>query len=390
MLAQCVSTLVPKGPLSCLFTEYRPISITPVMSKVFEKLVTVRLQRYLEACAHLPSCHFVYGKKLLGTCDALLTICQMGQKALEDGGELFLVQVDFSATFDRLNHTGFLHKLRSVSVGGSVLNIIEHFLANRTQRVVIDGVARISVPVISGVPQGSVLGPLLFLVYTSELSEILENTLVTYADNSTLLATVPSPAERVNLGESLNRDLTRISECCMRLGMLVNAIKTKAMVVSRTLTALPRFPPLLLDGRVLACEDMLRILGVNVDCKLTFESHLRAVAASAAQKLGIMRRAWSVFRDVDLIRRCFWSFILPVLEYCSPVWASAAESHLALLDRVVRNAAFMCPDIARRDLEHRRGVACLCKYYKIRENTSIPLITGCPILLFPRVIHVKL
>ena len=278
------------------------------MSKVFEKLVTVRLQRYLEACAHLPSCHFVYGKKLIGMCDALLTICQMGQKALEDGGELFLVQVDFSAIFDRLNHTGLLHKLRSVGVGGSVLNIIEHFLANRTQRVVIDGVARISVPVISGVPQGSVLGPLLFLVYTSELSEILENTLVTYADNSTLLATVPSPAERLNIGESLNRDLTRISEWCMRLGMLVNAIKIKAMVVSRTLTALPRFPPLLLDGRVLACEDMLRILGVNVDCKLTFESHLRAVAASAAQKLGIMRRAWSVFRDVDLIRRCFLEF----------------------------------------------------------------------------------
>ena len=174
-----------------------------------------------------------------------------------------------------------------------------------------------SVPDISGVTQGSVLGSLLFLVYTSELSEILENTLVTYAGDSTLLATVPSPAERVNIGESLNRDLTRISEWCMRWGMLVNARKTKAMVVSSSLTV----PPLLLGDRVLACEEMLRILGVNVDCKLTFESHLRAVVASAAQKLGIMCRAWSVFRDVGLIRRCFWSFILPVLEYCSPVWA---------------------------------------------------------------------
>ena len=196
-----------------------------------------------------------------------------------DAGRLFcLVQ-------DRVNHAGFLHKLRSVGVGGSVINIIEHFLANRTHRVVIDGVESSSVPVISGVPQGSVLGPLLFLVYTSELSEIVENTLVTYADDSTLLATVPSPAKRVNIGESLNRHITRISEWCMRWGMLVNARKTKAMVVSRSLTVLPRFPPLLLDGRVLACEEMLQILGVNIDCKLTFESYLRAVAASDAQNL---------------------------------------------------------------------------------------------------------
>ena len=121
----------------------------------------------------------------------------------------------FIAAFDNVNHSGLLHKLRSVGVGGSVLNIIEHFLANRTQTVVIDGVASSSVPVISGVSKGSVLGPLLFLVHTNELSEILENTLVTYANDSTLLATVPSPAERVNIGESLNRDLTRISEWCM-------------------------------------------------------------------------------------------------------------------------------------------------------------------------------
>ena len=77
-----------------------------------------------------------------------------------------------------------------------------------------------------------------------------------------------------------------------------------------------------------------------------------------------MRRVWSVFRDVD--------FILPVLEYCSPVWASATESHLALLDRVDRNAAFMYPDISRCDLGHRMDVAFLCMYYKIRENTAHP------------------
>ena len=95
-----------------------------------------------------------------------------------------------------------------------------------------------------------------------------------------------------------------------------------------------------------------------------------------------MRRSWIVFRDVDMIR-CFWSFVLAVLEYCSPVWASAAESHLALLGRVDRNAAIMCPDIARCDLGHRMDVASLCMYYKIRENNAHPFNNWILDIAFP-------
>ena len=114
--------------------------------------------------------------------------------------------------------------------------------------------------VVSGVPQGSVFGPLLFLLYTSELFSILENKLIGYADDSTLMAVVPSPGIRVTAAESLIRDLDRVSEWCDRWGMKLNANKTKTMVVSRSRTMHPQSPPLTIGGTVLKESDDLVII----------------------------------------------------------------------------------------------------------------------------------
>ena len=103
------------------------------------------------------------------------------------------MQIDFSAAFNRVNHQGVLYKLSSVGIGGFELSVLTQFLSNRSQYVLVDRCHSKLVNVVSGVPQGSVLGPLLFLLYTSELFSILENKLIGYADDSTLMAVVPSP-----------------------------------------------------------------------------------------------------------------------------------------------------------------------------------------------------
>ena len=124
------------------------------------------------------------------------------------------MQIDFSEDFDRMNHLGILYMLCSACIGGSVLSILTQFLSNRLQHLMEDGCRSKLGNVVSGVPQGSVLGPLLFLLYTSELFSILENKLIGYADDSTLIAVVPSPGVRVKVEESLIRDLGRVSEWC--------------------------------------------------------------------------------------------------------------------------------------------------------------------------------
>ena len=106
------------------------------------------------------------------------------------------------------------------------------------------------------------------------------------------------------------------------------------MLISRSRTVEPLFPGLLIDGSVVMVSE-LKILAVILDSKLSFEKQVRAIAAFASMRVGILRKTMSVFRDVTVVAKCFWAFKLPVLEYCSPVWMSAATSHLSLLDRVV-------------------------------------------------------
>ena len=106
------------------------------------------------------------------------------QSALESGQEARIVQIDFSVAFDRVNHQGILYRLCSVGIEGSVLSTLTQFLSNRSQHVMVDGCRSKLVDIVSGVPHGSVLGPLLFLLYTSELFSILENKMISYADKS--------------------------------------------------------------------------------------------------------------------------------------------------------------------------------------------------------------
>ena len=143
-------TQIPKGPPSSSVFNYRQLSLTPIMSKVFERLVSVRLGRYMEGEGVLPTTQFAY-RKGLGTCDALLCVAHTLHGALEMGQEARIVQID-SADFDRVNHQGILFKFCSVGVEGSVLSVLTQFLSNRSQYVVVDGCRSKLVNVVSGVP----------------------------------------------------------------------------------------------------------------------------------------------------------------------------------------------------------------------------------------------
>ena len=121
---------------------------------------------------------------------------------------------------------------------------------------------------------------------------------------------------------------------------------------------------------------------------MTFEKHLRSVSRAASQRLGILRKSWRVFHDKLLIGRCCWGFVLPVLEYCSAVWCSAADTHLKLVDRVVSGACFLAGGVLNCDISHRRSVAVLCMLYKIRCNPKHPLCGALPVPYVPvRVTH---
>ena len=120
------------------------------------------------------------------------------------------------------------------------------------------------------------------------------------------------------------------------------------------------------------------ISGVSFDAKMTFEKHLRSVSSAAARRLGIIIKSWQVFHDRSILLRSFWSFVLPVLECCS-----AADSHLKLLDRVVRSAGFLAGGVLECNLAHRRSVAELCMLFKIKSNPMHTLSCALPLPYVP-------
>ena len=230
-------TPVPKtGNADTCPSNYRPISITTVLWKIFERFWVKRLSTYAENNVFFPNLQLGF-QNGLGACDTLLTNSNVVQKALDFDHEVCMVGLDFSAAFNHVNQEALIFKLRQLGIGGSFLNILIEFLSNRKQRVVVDGHYGEWSNVISGVPQGSVLGPLLFILYTHDMWFGLENLLVAYADDATLIAVVPSSAERHLVSESLNRDLAKISAWCSLWGMKLNPSKTQSMIVSISRTA---------------------------------------------------------------------------------------------------------------------------------------------------------
>ena len=145
---------------------------------------------------------------------------------LDRDGELALVQINFSTAIDKANHGGLVFKLQEARARGKTLNVFQNFLSSHTQRIEIDDVCISSIDVTS-VPQGSILGPLLFLLYIADFPGLLLNVLVGYADSSTLFCKIPHHRQRTSVAASLNNDMAMISDLCGRWDMLMNPSKTR-------------------------------------------------------------------------------------------------------------------------------------------------------------------
>ena len=202
----------------------------------------------------------------------------------------------------------------------------------------------------------------------------VEHLTESYVDDST-----PSQGVRVTVEESLSHDLVKVSVWCDLWGMKLDASNTKTMIVSSSRTMHPQSPALTIGRTVLKESDDLVILRVTIDSKMTFQKHFRSDSRAASQQLGILRNSWQVFHDRLLLVRCFLGFVLPILEYCSAVWCSAADTHLNLLYRVVNGASFLTGGGLECDLVHCRSVAVLCILYKIRCNPMHPLYGALPV-----------
>ena len=205
--------------------------------------------------------------------------------------------------------------------------------------------------------------------------ELVENRLFASADDSTLQAVVHKPANRPAVAASLNRDLARIQEWCNHWCLILNPNKTKALVVIRSGT---------MSHGELACLGFLSELvptSTSLALSLTVSSPSKTMCEElfpVSQRICILRLVKRIFVDTSVLLRCYFPFILPILEYCSPVWGSAAECHLQHLERQVYSVARLCPDQCFLSWCHRRRVSGFSMLYKINSNSNHSMFSDLP------------
>ena len=222
--------------------------------------------------------------------------------------------------------------MKYIGVGGIVLSICREFLSNRRQRVVVDGASSEWIPILSGVPQGSVLAPLLFILYTSEMFALVEDRLhICLCWWLRISSSCSQGSRQTCVAASLNKDLARIQEWFNHWWRILNPNKTKILVVSRSRTVNPSLGELVLSGVSICTSPSLDIFGAKFDRPCAWEDHVSGIVSCASQRVGILMLVKCILVDTPVLLRCYNAFVLPILECCSPMWGSAAECHLQLL-----------------------------------------------------------
>ena len=191
-----------------------------------------------------------------------------------------------------------------------MLSICTELFSDRRQRGVVDCAASEWIPIISGVPQGRVLGSLLCILYTSEMFDLVENRLFAYADDYTLLAVVRKPADRPAVIAFFKRDFFRIQERYNQCCLVQNPNKSEALVISRSRTVTPPQGDLILSGASIRASPNLDILDVKFYSKLTFEDHVHGIVSTVSQRIGILKLVLRIYLDTSVSLRCYFAFVL--------------------------------------------------------------------------------
>ena len=260
--------------------------------------------------------------------------------------------LDFSKAFDLVSHKHLLLKLKNHGINGQIGNWIKAFLENRKQKVVIRGHKSDELDVLSGVPQGSVLGPILFLIFINDLPKCTTCPCCLFADDSKIYCRVPreinGKPELEGAQDVLQKDLQELHKWADKWKMSFNVNKCKIMHLGYG-NAKHDYS---LDGTVLSETTAEKDLGVLIDNELKFSKHIRSKVSQANRLIGLIKISFESI-DEDMFKNLYNTLIRPQLEYCVQAWSPHMRKDIDLLENVQRRATKLVWRLKNMDYETR-------------------------------------
>lgn len=309
--------------------NYRPISLTSIPCKILEHILYSNLATFLESNSFFT--RHQHGFRKTFSCETqLVAFTHKLNVILDQTSSADCIFIDFSKAFDKVCHNLLLHKLNELNIDPRLLTWLECFLKNRSQFVSVNNVSSEPSAVHSGVPQGSVLGPLLFLIYINDLPSCITSNIHLFADDCVIFREITCDGDIT----SLQHDLNSISLWCKTWLMELNNKKCQFLRVSRANHQLPNY---YLDNTPLQSVTNYKYLGVHITTDLTWTVHCNYVIKNANRMLGYLRRNFSTAPSF-LKLLLYTTLIRPKLEYSAAVWDPSHANLIHSLEMVQNNS----------------------------------------------------
>ncbi len=320
--------------------HYQPISLLSIISKVLERCVFNNIKYHVYEQISPYQSGFMPGKSCI---TQLIDVLERIGRELDRGKQIDVLYLDMSKAFDKVSHATLLHRLRQFGFGGNILKWFRSYLTNRHQRTTILGATSKSLPVTSGVPQESILGPLLFLLYEDHLSNAVRvSNIATFADDTKIFRTISSNSDAV----ALQTDLTNFEESSKNVNLILNASKCKVLRVTRKHNKI--IYPYKLHETILTSTECERDLGVLTSSDLTWSKHIDHQCSKANKILGYVRRSTLDIKNTTVLRTLYLSLVRTQLCYGSQIWAPQTITAIQQAERLQRRATKFVLDLPFR------------------------------------------
>ena len=323
-------TPIHKAGDPSIFSNYRPISVLPVFSKILERLLHSRLIKYFDEKEIISDSQFGF-RKGYSTEIALSYSIDRITSELDNKKNVIGIFLDFKKAFDTVNHEILLRKLSHYGVRGNANQLLRSYLSQRTQSVILNQITSDSDSIDCGVPQGSILGPLLFIVYLNDFHNALTSSFpLMYADDTNIFI---SGKDIDALSNHCNSELTNINNYINSNRLSLNIGKTHAIVFSNNYETRRINPHIKINGNEIDTVTTTSFLGVKINNSLSWATHTAYIGGKIAKSIGIIKKASKILNQSTLIS-LYNSLVLPYLNYCNLIWGNAAACYLGRLFRL--------------------------------------------------------